>query len=181
MPISGFRISARLVGFEQVFAKLKGFEPKLRQKILKKALPAGARVILKRARELVPISDDPRLEPKLLKKALGTKVKAYSRSGVVIVVIGPRVGFKRNRKTKRREQTKFSRLLGVKQVRRKGLLGLLGAKQAKLVYQNPTQYAHLAGPHRHQRWLNDAMSQAEKQAQEVTLQEIQAGIEEAAK
>ena len=57
-------------------------------RVVRRASSRAMTPVLKRAKQRVPVRH------KLLKKSLGRKVKAYSRDGVVAVIIGPRKGFK---------------------------------------------------------------------------------------
>lgn len=112
-----FTIKSKVEGAEGVLKALDGVEKKLRKKLIRKAVAAAGKVILSRAKQLVFTKS------KTLKKSLGRKVKVYS-SGVAVVVVGPRVGFK-------------------KEVVRDG----------RTVLANPVKYAHLVElgtrPHRY--------------------------------
>jgi len=171
--VKGLKASVTLRGLEATFAKLATLDDKLRKQATRKGLAAAGRVILKAMRPKIRKSTDPRLVPDLLRKALGAKAKTYRNSGVVILVIGPRTGFKRNKKTKQREMTKFARAIGIKKVRAKGLLNrLMGRTTGKTVYQNPTQYAHLAGPGRKEEWRQAGLRIAAEAARQALIDKV---------
>src|SRR5262245_27424825 len=96
----GVRI--RVTGLKEALERLAVLERKVRTKIVRAALKDGAKIILRDMKQRAPISTDERLAAGLLKKALGTRTKVYRQSGVVVVAVGPRAGFKRNRKTNER-------------------------------------------------------------------------------
>jgi hypothetical protein len=161
-----FAIQVKITGLQDSLKRLTSLDAKVRKKTLREALKAGAVELRKEARALAPVSTDPRLVPGLLKASMGEKIKVY-RSGTVVAIIGPRSGFKKNKKTGQRERTAIGRR--AERVAGKKNLG----KQA--LSQNPTQYAHLAGPGRKQTFMTDALANAQARAGEA----IKAVIEEA--
>jgi Bacteriophage HK97-gp10, putative tail-component len=172
-----FTAKATIDGLQPYLERLAAFDKKAQKTITRKAVTAGGRPLIKAMRRQIPRSTDARLVPGLLGKSIGSKVKIYS-SGIVVLVVGPRVGFKRNRKTGQRQQTKFSRAVVVTRVRRKGWQGLLLRRtQQKTLYQNPTQYAHLAGPARHEQWREKALAQAAEDAKQAMIDKFLAEIE----
>lgn len=110
----GFK--AKLEGVEKAIHSLDGLGRTLRNKILRKAVNASARIMLKAARSLAPRGTG------LLKKSLGVRIKTYQKSGAVVAIIGPRTGFKKTRQGK--TLTAFG-------------------KKMKASGQNPTKYVHL--------------------------------------
>ncbi len=121
-------MNATIEGLPAVLKRLKGIEEKVKKKATKAAVHQGGKVVLAEAKSRV------RRVSGLLYKAMGQKVKTFRGNGVSVSIIGPRAGFKviRDKQTGKivgRVQTKFSRLVGT--------------KNGKPVYENPTQYSHL--------------------------------------
>lgn len=83
----GFAISAG-VNLADLLADLEGLKKALRNRILKRAIGAGTKLILREAKARAP------RETGLLRKSLGRKVKVYRNSGTVVGIVGPRAGFK---------------------------------------------------------------------------------------
>jgi len=170
MEIAGFKIEAKLIGTDELRARLARLDDNVRKKALKTALNKGEVEILKVARRLVPVSDpekDPELEAGLLKKALGIKVKTYN-SGIIVAIMGARGGFKRNRQTKETQRL-FSREIRTIKQARTGILGRLGLKRKIVERQTPMYYAHLAGPGREQTFMTLAAEQGAAAGQKAVL------------
>lgn len=81
-----FKVQAKITGVKELTATLSGLARAVRNKILRKMMGEAGKVVLKRAKQLVP------RETGLLKKSLGRKVKLYRNSGVGVAVVGPRTG-----------------------------------------------------------------------------------------
>jgi len=97
-------------------------EPKVRQRIEKKAVTKAVQPMAKTAKALCPVSTpqtkhSPPLKAGLLKKSIGWAVKQRKGGGMWVGLVGPRKGFKVQ--------------IGQR------------AKTGKAVYQNPIPYAHL--------------------------------------
>lgn len=86
-----FQIQAKLEGLPELLKSLDGLKPALKNRILRNALKKGSAIILKAARAKVPVDTG------ILKKSLGVKDKTYP-SGVVVVLVGPRSEFTKNKK-----------------------------------------------------------------------------------
>src|SRR3984893_8448849 len=114
-----FTTKAQITGLQDVFKRLRRVDDKVRKKILRSALTAGGQIVLLDARSKVPVNSG------LLKESLCKKVKAYQRSGTVVVIVGPRTGFKRT--------VQHAYITSAN----------LGERS---VVENPTAIAHLAGP-----------------------------------
>jgi len=80
-------IEAKLDGLKETLALLDDIKRGVRNRIMRKALRAGARPIIKAARSLVP------QRTRQMKKALGVIIRTYT-SGVVAAILGVRKGFK---------------------------------------------------------------------------------------
>lgn len=147
-------IKGTLTGLDQSLKLLQGLKQGVRNRILRAALSKATTPMLKTAKRLAPV------ETGLLRKSIGRKVKTYASTGSVVVVIGPRTGF-------RREVT----VRGRKMIR------------------NPVKYAHLVelghggpSPAPAHPFLRPAWDNHKAQAQRIVAAEIVAGIErEAAK
>jgi HK97 gp10 family phage protein len=83
-----FTVRARVAGVEELVKSLDELGRTVRNRILRKALGKGSRIIVQRARQLV------QTQTGLLKKSLGVVMRTYRSSGVVLAAIGPRTGFK---------------------------------------------------------------------------------------
>lgn len=112
-----FIIRGELTGLRDALNSLKAVKRSAGSRILRKALSAASKPMLDTARQLVPRRTG------LLRKSLGRRIKTYRSTGIVVVMIGPRTGFKRQIK-------------GGRAARRADVRG----KQA---YADPTHYAHL--------------------------------------
>jgi HK97 gp10 family phage protein len=165
MPYS---ISVKLEGLEGVLKRLGRLKKQTtRSKILRKAINAAARPVLKAARGLVPVQSG------LLKKSLGMKVKTYRKSGTVIAIIGPRTGFKREvtvgGQKQLRNPTKYAHLveLGRQAVR---------VKKKKVLAGSGRFFGKSVQAARPQSFLRAAW-QAQKSAAENTIRRlVQEGI-----
>jgi HK97 gp10 family phage protein len=82
-----FAIRAEITGIKELMQSLEKFTPAVQRKILRPALRAEGTRVLKEARAKVPV------DTKLLKKSLGQRTKTY-KNGRVVVIVGPRHGFK---------------------------------------------------------------------------------------
>ena len=103
-------IDVKVLGVASLFKKVDNLKNALRNKITKKAVTAGVQVIAKAIKANAPE------DTKLLKKSIGSKVKVYRNSNMVVGLVGPR--------------TK----MGADVVTRRG----------QRLFRNPTRYAHLA-------------------------------------
>lgn len=117
----GLRVQVRYeVG--PMMAKLEAVKRGVRNRILRKALRAGSRVVVVAVRALVPVRRKVKganISPqKLLKKSIGVKMMTY-RSGVVVGVVGAR-----SKKTR----------IGVR---------VRGRHAGQAVYENPANIAHM--------------------------------------
>ncbi len=79
----------KIEGVEDVEKALLAIGVKVAQKVVKTAVRKGSKIILKKARDLVPVDTG------ALKKSLGIKRKIYRRSGVMVDIVGPRKGFEK--------------------------------------------------------------------------------------
>jgi|GEM_PF-3950158 len=94
--VIGRGATIRLYGSHELEKALRGLKKSVRKRILGKAVRAGAKPALKRARADAPSQTGS------LKRSLFTKVKRY-KNGNVVAVIGPRWGKKTYKATKRKE------------------------------------------------------------------------------
>lgn len=117
MPSAQYKVT--LKGFAEVVQTLNGLKQSMRGRILRKAVTKAVQPITKDAKARAPVEDG------YLKKSIGYRIQSYKKSGAVVGVIGPRTGYKKNRKTGKRELT------------------ALGKKLQKETYKRPTYYAHL--------------------------------------
>ena len=84
-----FLIRGELTGLRDALNSLKAVKRSAGSRILRKGLAAASKPMLDTARRLVPRRTG------LLRKSLGRKIKTYRSTGTVVVMIGPRTGFKR--------------------------------------------------------------------------------------
>jgi HK97 gp10 family phage protein len=116
-----FTIKGKIDGLDSLFRSLDGFKAGVRTRVVRKMTEAGSLPILQAARRNAPT------RTKNLKKSMGRRTKTYS-SGVVVVAIGPRVGFRTQ--------------IGVRK---------RGKRKGEPIYHDPAKIAHLveyghAGP-----------------------------------
>lgn len=69
---------------------LKQLSPTLQRRVMRSAVTAAAKPIIASARATIQANDE---ETGTLRKSMGSTVKTYRKTGSVVVVIGPRVGF----------------------------------------------------------------------------------------
>ena len=165
-----FAIQGKITGLKESIRSLDGLDKKLRTKILRKAVKAGAVELRKEMRSRVPVSRDetaPQLVHGLLRASMGEKIKIY-RKGIAVAIVGPRSGFKKNRKTGQRERTGIGKR--ALRIATKKNLG------QKAFIQNPTYYAHLAGPKRKPEYMKAAFQAARDRARDAMIATIQAGL-----
>lgn len=113
-----FTIRAKIEGVDELVKQLRDELPKRMQgKILRKAIADGSKLVLKTAKQKVPVG-----ETGMLKRSLGRRVKVYRNSGKVLGIVGPRTGFKKTKAGRTRTA--------------------LGEKFQQ-AHVNPTKYAHL--------------------------------------
>lgn len=113
-------VKVEIFGEKELRRFLTGWTPAKQRKFLRPAVTKGTRVIAKAVKREAPA------ETGLLKKSIGSKVVTY-KSGTVVGIAGPRKGFKR--------PVVVSRAAGKGE--QKGSAGV------RVVYRNPTKYAHL--------------------------------------
>ncbi len=85
--LGGMKFEGQLTGQAAVIARLYAIKQGPRNRILRKALRAGSKPILRLAKQLVPV------RTRQMKKALGLALRTYT-SGVVAAIIGVRKGFR---------------------------------------------------------------------------------------
>ncbi len=121
MATVGIHLECKVTGLQELSLALRGVDDKVRNKALRKAAVQAAKPITKEMKARCPVSTEP-LNPHkgLLKKSIGTKVKMYKGAGVVVVMIGPRQGFRMQVGTRTR-----------------------GRRKGQPFFQDPTKIAHL--------------------------------------
>lgn len=146
-----YKIKEKVVGLGDCLRVLDNLKRATRGKILRKALGAAGKLILWKAKSLAP------KETGLLRKSLGRKVKVYRESGVGVVIVGPRTGFRQD------------------VVRRKGKW-----LPTKMV-ANPVKYAHLqelGTVHRPARpFLRPSITGQQQQIRDAVAMAVNEGLE----
>jgi len=84
-------IKLDLTGERELMRKLDRLSDKAGRRVLRKAMRAGARPIVKHAKQIVPV------ESGGLKQSIGTRFRWYGRTGTDVAVIGPRIKYKKER------------------------------------------------------------------------------------
>lgn len=84
-----FKVTGRIEGLEQLTAELNKVDAKLRRSLLRKAVGAGNKILLKAAKANLRKNRTGQL-----RRAMGRKIKVYRKSGVAVGMVGPRKGFK---------------------------------------------------------------------------------------
>lgn len=125
-----FVVKAQVTGLGKVLAALADLKQGARNRILRKALAAGAKPMLARAKQLAPS------ETGLLRRSLRTVI--YTEGGKVIAEIGP----KSMKEQVVIEEGQSARILSKKG--RKGLLTTADTPAGSVTRnRNPAYYAHL--------------------------------------
>ena len=75
-------ITVQLDGITATVGKLDRLDKKIRRTIIRKAVRAGGAPLVKAVRSNAPV------DKKVLRKSVTQKVKAYSRTGVVMAIVG---------------------------------------------------------------------------------------------
>lgn len=111
---------AVIEGLPELVAKLRTFSDRIYRKHARRAMTKAGRIFAARAKAAAP------RETGLLKLSLGSKVATYAKSNSIVVVTGPRKGFKRALTKTKRGKLRYAKK------------GTSGEK-----YRNPVNYAHL--------------------------------------
>lgn len=85
----GFGISGELTGLKDVLKALESVKASVARRLLRTGLNTASTPMAKTAKRLAPKYHG------TLRKSIGKIVKTYPNTGAVVVVIGPRKGFKR--------------------------------------------------------------------------------------
>jgi HK97 gp10 family phage protein len=85
----GMVAQVKLAGLKAVLDSLADLNRTVRNKILRAAINDGSRPILDNMKARAPVGDTGQF-----RRSLGRRVRTYRQSGVVVVVIGPRKGFR---------------------------------------------------------------------------------------
>jgi HK97 gp10 family phage protein len=124
----GFNIKETVTGLQGVLKNLAGLKNAAQRRVLRKAMDKASQPMTKTAKALAPV------ESRLYKKSIGRKVKTYP-SGVVVVLIGARTGFKTKVRIK---GNRVYRIIRGRRVR------IRTPKPEMLeMLRNPTKYSHL--------------------------------------
>jgi HK97 gp10 family phage protein len=89
MPIR-IRAQADADDVARLVRALAAIDRKLAKKLLRKAVLTGGRIVRDEAKSLVPIRTG------TLRKSIGAKVKSYPSRRVVVAIVGPRRGFRKD-------------------------------------------------------------------------------------
>lgn len=141
-----FGRAVTITGLKPLLGKLAGLRSTQARAVRRRALMEASKPILQTAKSLAPV------ETGLLRRSLGRRVRSYRSGSTIVVIIGPRSGFKQEVK------------------RKKGF-----------VLANPTKYAHLTefgtyrtpGTH----WLERSEEQTREQVVSKLKEAVAAGIE----
>lgn len=113
-------IRVDMLGAKDLQRMLVGWKPAAMRRIVRPGVDKSSRVVSRAAKARVSV------ETGLLKRSIGVRVRTYP-SGNVVGVVGPRKGFKRP----------IIRTRATGKGQAKGTAGI------RLVYRDPTKYAHL--------------------------------------
>ena len=78
---------ATVKGDRELKRNLKRLADKVQKKLLRQAVQAGSKPVVKAARNAAPV------ESGTLKKSIGVRMKVYKRQATVVAIVGPRTGF----------------------------------------------------------------------------------------
>ncbi len=92
-------------GLRDALAALDAVEKKVKTKLLRKAATAGGKIVLRAVKARVARKSG------LLARAMGHKTKAYTNTGTVIDIVGPRKGFAETTNGKKRDPAKYAHLV----------------------------------------------------------------------
>lgn len=151
-------VKAELTGLRDVLGRVQRLGSQtVRSRVTRKAVDKASQPAAKTMKRLAPASEQGPLIPGLLKKSVGRKIKVYRNSGIVVMVVGPRSGFRR--------------VVGSR-------------KDGRPIVQNPTKYAHLveyghggpapAPPHP---FARPTWDQTRSSAEAILRSELLAGVE----
>ncbi len=88
-----FAIQAKMTGLEDLFKRMEGLKVALQKKILRKALGQASKVVLKAAKANLAGVTGPE-STGLLRRSLGRLTRTYRNTGTIVVLVGPRDGFR---------------------------------------------------------------------------------------
>lgn len=146
-------INFKWEGIATILEGMRALESKVKYKLVRKAVTAGAKVFLEAMKSLT------HRQSGLLAKSEGIKSVSYA-SGVAVAIIGPRGGFGREVTLKKR-------------IRIGGKKKTVRYKQ----YRDPVFYAHLAN--RKHRFVEQAHTAANDAATSVAIEALAQGVNEA--
>lgn len=103
------KIKAEIKGAKELQDLLRKFTPAVQRRILRPALNVEGTRVLQEARARVPV------DTKLLRRSLGKRTRTY-KNGTVLVIVGPRRGFKEQIDGRYKNPSKYAHLVefGVK-------------------------------------------------------------------
>jgi HK97 gp10 family phage protein len=109
-----FTINAQVAGLEPLMRKLQYLKTASANRVMRKSILAGTKIVLKAAKSKVHVS--PREGGGILRKSLGRKVKTYRGRNVTVGIVGPRHGFESDVQmadgsVEHRDPTKYSHLV----------------------------------------------------------------------
>jgi hypothetical protein len=102
MPL---RISATTIGLDKAKSRLKGLPKVIRNRAIRQALRKVGTIGARRMRALTPV------DTRQSRKSSGVKVKLYRTTGRVVLIIGPRSGFKVKRGRRYHNPTRIYNIL----------------------------------------------------------------------
>jgi HK97 gp10 family phage protein len=112
------RTKIKIEGLEKLVKRLEKLDKAMGRRILRKVLRAGGTILLRAARNAVPVDTG------TLKKSLGLRIYAKRSTGVVYAIVGPRTKFLRTFGKRRLLASKYSHLteFGRKKGKRGGVI-----------------------------------------------------------
>lgn len=99
------KIQARIEGAETLQAMLKSLPAQVARRVLRPALNAEGSKVVTQSKQLVPKATG------LYKRSIGKKTKTYTQSGNIIVIVGPRTGFRQVIAGKPHDPVKYAHLV----------------------------------------------------------------------
>lgn len=162
-------IKGELIGAKEAVAVLKGVKPGKARSILRSSLEKAATPVLSAARQNAV------RETGLLKKSMGRKSATYA-SGTVVVVVGPRRGFKQTVRLKPswvwRGGTKPYRI-------RKPKAGHLTVNRDPVKYAHLVEFGAVKKKNKAKPFLRSAWSSQRQAASIIFVQSVYAGLQKA--
>lgn len=103
--MSSLKIKAHIEGVEKLQAIMAGLPAQVARRVLRPALNAEGSKVVTQSKQLVP------KQTGLFKRSMGKKTKTYTQTGNIIVIVGPRTGYRQVIGGKPHDPVKYAHLV----------------------------------------------------------------------